>query len=60
MRCVLVGALNKQIATRLEITEKTVKVHRGRVMEKLGIASVAERVRFCAAAGVTPIGLADA
>jgi FixJ family two-component response regulator len=59
MRCVLVGALNKQIATRLEIAEKTVKVHRGRVMEKLGITSVAELVRFCAAAGVPPTHLAD-
>jgi FixJ family two-component response regulator len=55
MRCLLTGALNKQIAKRLGIAEKTVKVHRGRVMEKLGVSSVAELVRFCSAAGVEPI-----
>ncbi len=52
LRCVLTGALNKQIAARLGIAEKTVKVHRGRVMEKLAVTSVAELVRVCAAAGV--------
>jgi FixJ family two-component response regulator len=55
MRAVLTGALNKQIAGRLGIAEKTVKIHRSRVMEKLGVASVAELVRFCAAAGVPPL-----
>jgi FixJ family two-component response regulator len=54
LRRVLTGALNKQIATRLGIAEKTVKVHRGRVMEKLAVRSVAELVRVCAAAGVSP------
>lgn len=54
LRCVLTGALNKQIAARLGIAEKTVKVHRGRVMEKLAVRSVAELVRVCAAAGVSP------
>ena len=51
---VLTGALNKQIAASLGIAEKTVKVHRGRVMEKLAVTSVAELVRVCAAAGVAP------
>jgi FixJ family two-component response regulator len=55
LRCVLTGALNKQIASRLGIAEKTVKVHRGRVMEKLAVTSVAELVRLCAAAGVQPL-----
>ncbi|MEI8373252.1 MAG: response regulator [Planctomycetota bacterium] len=59
MQCVLTGALNKQIAARLGNAEKTVKLHRGRVMEKLGITSVAELVRFCAAAGVQPLGVID-
>lgn len=54
LRCVLTGALNKQIASRLGIAEKTVKVHRGRVMEKLAVRSVAELVRACAAAEVSP------
>ncbi|MCU0981582.1 MAG: LuxR C-terminal-related transcriptional regulator [Pirellulaceae bacterium] len=55
----LTGALNKQIAARLGIAEKTVKVHRGRVMEKLAVNSVAELVRLCAAAGVKPLGDAE-
>lgn len=40
------GLLNKQIAAELGAAEKTVKVHRGRVMEKLGVESVAELVRL--------------
>jgi DNA-binding CsgD family transcriptional regulator len=45
--CALVasGRLNKQIAALIGTTEKTVKVHRARVMRKLGIRSVAELVR---------------
>jgi len=46
--CLLVarGLLNKQIAAELGAAEKTIKVHRGRVMEKLGAASVADLVRL--------------
>jgi FixJ family two-component response regulator len=40
------GWLNKQVADRLGTSEKTVKVHRARVMEKLGVRSVAELVRI--------------
>ena len=40
------GQLNKQIAFDLGTSEKTVKIHRGRVMVKLGVESVAELVRF--------------
>jgi FixJ family two-component response regulator len=40
------GLLNKQIAYELGIVEKTVKVHRARVMEKLEVGSVAELVRM--------------
>jgi FixJ family two-component response regulator len=40
------GLANKQIAARTGITEKTVKVHRGRVMHKLGAGSLAELVRM--------------
>ena len=43
---VVAGRLNKQIAGDLGIAEKTVKVHRARVMEKLGASSVAELVRL--------------
>jgi len=40
------GILNKLIADRLGIAEKTVKQHRGRVMEKMGAASIADLVRM--------------
>jgi FixJ family two-component response regulator len=43
---VAAGLLNKQIAYELGTTEKTVKVHRARVMSKLEVGSVAELVRF--------------
>ncbi|MDM0029637.1 response regulator transcription factor [Variovorax saccharolyticus] len=44
---VLSGRLNKQIAGDMEISEKTVKVHRARVMEQMGVGSVAELVGLC-------------
>ncbi len=43
---VVTGAPNKQIALTLGIREPTVKVHRARVMQKLGVTSVAELVRL--------------
>ena len=54
LRYVISGALNKQIAQQLDIVEKTVKVHRGRVLEKMQVKSVAELVRLCDALGVLP------
>ncbi len=51
---VITGMLNKQIAYALKISEKTVKVHRGRVMEKLGLDSVAQLVRLAGKAGIQP------
>jgi FixJ family two-component response regulator len=45
MALVVRGMLNKQIAIALGISEKTVKIHRGRVMEKMKVPSVAELVR---------------
>lgn len=44
---VVTGRLNKQIAADLAIAEKTVKVHRGRVMSKMRVRSVAELVHLC-------------
>ena len=40
------GFLNKQIAGDLGVTEKTVKVHRARVLDKMEVGSVAELVRI--------------
>jgi FixJ family two-component response regulator len=51
MQLVVRGMLNKQIAGELGTAEKTVKVHRGRMMQKLGVASVAELVRLVEKAG---------
>jgi len=46
MKRVVRGMANKQIASDLKVTEKTVEFHRGRVMKKFGIKSVAELVRI--------------
>ena len=46
MELVATGLLNKQIAGRLGISEKTVKVHRGRVMRKLRADSLVDLVRI--------------
>jgi FixJ family two-component response regulator len=46
MSLVIKGWLNKQIAFELGIGEKTIKVHRARVMEKMEVDSVAELVRL--------------
>ena len=49
---VVTGMLNKQIAAELGIVEKTVKVHRARVMEKMRAGSLAELVRLADRAGI--------
>ena len=53
-RLVIAGLLNKQIAAELGAALRTIKTHRGRVMHKLGVESVAELVRLAQRAGVTP------
>ena len=49
---VVAGRLNKQIAAALGIAEKTVKFHRGNLMRKMGVRSVAELVKLTQRAGV--------
>jgi FixJ family two-component response regulator len=51
---VIAGRLNKQIAGDLGTVEKTIKVHRGRMMGKMGVRTVAELVRLADKAGVRP------
>jgi RNA polymerase sigma factor (sigma-70 family) len=60
MQLVVTGMLNKQVGAELGMAEKTVKVHRGRVMQKLGVNSVAELVRLVQRAGVGRPVLNDA
>ena len=55
MTYVITGMLNKQIASEMGISEETVKIHRGRVMRKLEIVSVAELVRLCENANIKPV-----
>jgi len=56
---VITGMLNKHIAYHLTISEKTVKVHRGRIMEKLEIHSVAELVHLADKAVIQPAEVPD-
>jgi FixJ family two-component response regulator len=46
MELVVSGLLNKQIAAELGISEATVKIHRGQVMEKMWAQSLANLVRI--------------
>ncbi len=48
------GLLNKQIADKLGIGERTVKLHRTAITTKLGVPSVAELTRLAQAAGILP------
>jgi len=50
---VVAGQLNKQIAADLGIAEKTIKIHRARVMEKMGTRSLAELVGMAARIGIS-------
>jgi FixJ family two-component response regulator len=52
MAMVVAGLLNKQIAAELEISEITVKIHRGQVMRKMGAGSLAELVRMTERLGI--------
>jgi FixJ family two-component response regulator len=54
LRLVASGLLNKIIADRLGVAETTIKVHRGRVMEKMGASSLAELVRMSERLGLAP------
>ena len=54
MQLVIRGMLNKQVGGQLGVAEKTVKVHRGRLMQKLGVTSVAELVQLVQKAEVQP------
>jgi FixJ family two-component response regulator len=52
MAHVVTGMLNKQIAHELGTTEKTIKVHRGHLMQKMGVKSLADLVRTAERLGI--------
>jgi FixJ family two-component response regulator len=54
IRLVVSGMLNKQIGVKLEISEITVKAHRGKVMQKMKADSVADLVKMAVRLGLTP------
>ncbi len=54
LACVVQGLLNKQIADQLKIAEPTVKLHRGRLMHKMGAASLADLIRIAEKLGIPP------
>jgi FixJ family two-component response regulator len=54
MELVTKGMLNKQIAGQLGTAERTVKVHRGRMMRKMRVTSVADLVRLVEGMPITP------
>lgn len=56
-RLVLAGRLNKQIGRELGISEKTVKVHRARLMTKMGARRVAQLVQLAVRLGLTATGV---
>jgi FixJ family two-component response regulator len=54
MALVVTGRMNKQIAAVLDVSEITVKVHRGQVMRKMRARSLAQLVRMADKLGVAP------
>ena len=52
LACMARGLLNKQIAWELKICEKTVKMHRALLLERLGVATSAEAIRIAVEAGL--------
>jgi FixJ family two-component response regulator len=52
MSLVVAGLMNKQVAARMDLSEITVKIHRGNVMRKMGAQSLADLVRMAELLGV--------
>jgi FixJ family two-component response regulator len=57
LKYLMTGLLNKQIASELNIAERTVKLHRHSISEKLGVKSVPEIIRIAGNAGILPNSL---
>ena len=59
LKLLLGGAINKQIAGKLKIAEKTVKAHRSKVMGKMSVSSATELGAVCTRLGISPTYLND-
>ncbi len=53
----LAGETNRQIGTRLGISLRTVEMHRGNMMERLGVANLAEALSLALDAGLKPVAI---
>ena len=49
------GQLNKQVAANLQITERTIKMHRASIFQKLEVSSMAEMARLAVDLGIDPV-----
>jgi two-component system, LuxR family, response regulator FixJ len=56
LKGLLAGESNKQLATRLGISLRTVEMHRGNMMERLGVSSLAQALTVALDAGLEPVG----
>ena len=54
MKLIVTGLLNKQVGLKLDISEITVKAHRGKVMQKMKADSLADLVKIAVRLGLTP------
>ena len=51
MLLIITGHANKEIATKLDLSTRTVETHRGRIMEKTGVQSLTELIEIALASG---------
>jgi two-component system response regulator FixJ len=54
LECLVAGKANKVIAYELDISPRTVEIHRAHVMEKMQARSLSDVVRLALAAGLSP------
>jgi PAS domain S-box-containing protein len=52
LQCIAAGKLNKQIAWELQLSERTVKLHRAAVLKALGVRTSADAIRMAIEAGL--------
>ncbi len=54
IRCLFAGLSNKAIAAKMDLSPRTVEVHRAHIMEKTNVESLSHLVRLCLLAGLEP------